>query len=187
MKHAARLNTTIKDFSFLRSGSRVLGKHVIDSSGVGVVRRYVSRDASRRILAIFPKEIAAACLGVNYSHITALKPHIHTKEQCVINCYEHVEWHETVFYEGEVKTLDGETLDNGNDYFLVDRAPLEIVESFRANAGDVWLLNSRQPHAVLGNADKCHRQLVQVFISIPFETVIKCLSDAGLLESNHVG
>jgi hypothetical protein len=171
---------SLGDPNLLRKKTRVLGQHVINGGKAGVVRRYVSAEAAEQIFAAFPTPVANACLGLSYSNITALKPHVHTREECVINWYIDVGKHETVFYEGDIRRLDGEVSDNGNGYFLVDEGLLKATERFCAATGDVWLLNSKRPHAVLGGSE-CNRWVMQAFFGAPFGQMKQYLIESNLV------
>jgi hypothetical protein len=97
---------------------------------------------------------------------------VHTKDSCVINFYDQVNGETTEFWEGDVKPIDVAN-DNGNLYMTVDTANLTLAEQFTAKPGDVWLLNTRQPHSInpINNADT--RIMLQIFLGIPFDEVLK--------------
>lgn len=170
MKHAVKLGVVPNpDWYAKRRHTRILGQHVHDGN-YGLTRRYVSRLVVADILSILPPDVAASCSGVNYSSIRELKAHVHTEDRCVINMYQSVCGAKTVFYEGVVSRLDGVTSDNGNKYYLVNDEHLTAVEGFTAERDDVWLLNTRQPHAVLGGSVEGEaRSVIQVFLNMPFE------------------
>lgn len=166
MKYAAKLALKPEPSWYAVRQTRTLGKHVLEEK-YGVVRRYVPKRICDAILARFPNDVAATCSGINYSTVRPLKPHVHTEENCVVNIYEKANSAKTVFYEGSISQLDGVTRDNGNKYYLVDSEFLVESEEFVAQDEDVWLLNTRQPHAVVGGSDA--RELIQVFLNMPFE------------------
>jgi hypothetical protein len=166
MKYAAKLALKPEASWYPAKQTRIVGSHVLEDE-YGVIRSYVSRRVSNAILLQLPDEIVATCRGMNYTTIRPLKPHVHTEESCVINIYQTAGNAKTVFYEGSISQLDGVTRDNGNKYYLVDSEFLAESEEFVAQDGDVWLLNIRQPHAVIGKPDT--RKLIQVFLDMPFE------------------
>lgn len=166
MKYAVKLALKPKASWYSVKKTRTLGLHVLEDKH-GVVRRYVPKHIYAAITQSFSSDIAAACIGVNYSTIHPLKPHIHTEENCVINVYEKASSAKTVFYEGKIARLNGVTQDNGNKYYLVDHNLLDAVENFTAQDNDVWLLNTKQPHAVIG--EDSPRKLIQIFLDMPFE------------------
>jgi len=168
MKYAEKLRERAIDNLDPRRTTRLLGMHVVSQKRPGLVRRYVQRSVSFRLLNMFPRQIADACIGISLSKIDRLKPHVHTEEQCVINLYLNAGGASTIFYEGPVSVLDGETEDNGNKYLLVKDEFLKQVESFEAHSGDVWLLDSRQPHAVCSEDAVEDRWALQMFLSITF-------------------
>lgn len=166
MKYAVKLALKPKASWYSIKKTRTLGLHVLED-GYGVVRQYVPKHIYAAIIANFSSDIAATCAGINYSTIRPLKPHVHTDESCVINIYEKASNAKTVFYEGKIGILDGVAQDNGNKYYLVDPNLLTEIEDFTAQDGDVWLLNTKQPHAVIG--EDSSRKLIQIFLNTPFE------------------
>lgn len=172
MKHAVKLNLTPKSSWYRQTATKVIGQHVLENA-YGVVRRYVAKRVAKDIIEALPQELADTFIDVTYSTILPLKPHVHVQENCVINMYEEVCGAKTVFYEGAAVRMDGVTKDNGNKYYLVDDKLLTPVEEFVAKAGDVWLLNTKQPHAVQGNPGT--RKVLQVFLGMPFEDAKRIL------------
>ena len=67
--------------------------------------------------------------------------------------------------------------DNGNGYYLVNPHLLEKTEEFVAKDGDVWLLNTRQPHSVQETTviSEKPRTVIQAFFDIPYEKAAKLL------------
>jgi len=169
VKYAIKLATPIKNDWYTTRKTRVLGRHVLEND-YGVVRRYVPRHIADDILSALPRSITAHCSGITYSNIRPLKPHVHTEENCVINMYQTTNDATTIFYEGFSARLDGVTTDNGNKYYLVDDNLLTAVETFCAKPGDVWLLNTKQPHAVSESSKNFGaREVIQVFLTMPFD------------------
>ncbi len=166
MKYATKLNLKSKNTWYRKTATRIIGQHVLEKT-YGVVRRYVAKQVAADIISMLPTEVAKTFIDVTYSTIGPLKPHVHIQESCAINIYREVCGGATVFYEGKVEQLDGVTKDNGNKYYLVDDELLTKAEEFVAQAGEVWLLNTRQPHAVTGAGGT--RKLIQVFLGMPFE------------------
>ena len=164
--------------------NRVLGKHGTGVNGsVGVTRRYLPRKQIDLVKEVLPEAIRDKVIGVNYSEITLLAPHVHVLEQSVINFYQATNGEITKFYEGEIEPDLDWSADNGNAYYNVNINKIKCAEEFIAKPGDVWLLNSRQPHSVewLGdqregmwkyepNTDDA-RWMVQVYIDLPYEEV----------------
>lgn len=171
MKYAQRLGVSIPNSLSLRKTTKVLGAHVLSDNEVGLVRHYVNKETIKKILKLFPIEVSKYCLGINLSQIHPLLPHVHTDEHCVINMYIEAECAQTVFYEGETRVATGVTRDNGNKYFALDGSLLRVAEGFKASSGEVWLLNSRQPHAVLQEGEGSHRWAIQIFLDKPFEDI----------------
>lgn len=173
MKYAVKLNLKPKSTWYRKTTTRIIGQHVLEKT-YGVIRRYVAKQVASDIISALPKEVAKTFIDVTYSTIGPLKPHVHIQESCVINIYQEVCGGATVFYDGEVLQLDGVTKDNGNKYYLVDDELLTKTEEFVAQAGEVWLLNTRQPHAVVGTSD--NRKLIQVFLGMSFDEARERLS-----------
>jgi len=132
-------------------------------------------------------------LGVNLTEIRILGPHVHTREKCVINFYEETHGEQTTFWEGEIVPDDRWSLDNGNGYYHVNHELLTPVESFNAKPGDVWFMNTLQPHSVTYPGDTRTdgyqflplnmnaRYIMQVYFDIPFEEIFPALDEAGLI------
>lgn len=173
MKYAAKLALKPEASWYPTRQTRTLGSHVLEDE-YGVIRCYVPKKISDAILSRLPYEVVVTCSGINYSTVRPLKPHVHTEESCVINIYQAVSDAKTVFYEGRADRLDGITQDNGNKYYLVNDVLLTAVEDFVAQDGDVWLLNTRQPHAVIGKRDS--RKLIQIFLEMSFDEARERLS-----------
>jgi len=158
------------DFNKLTS---FLGAHVIDkkTGDIGVLRSKATRDETAKILRLIPRSLRHHCVGVSKSKISSLSVHVHTEDICVVNFYVSVNGEETTFFTGEVCKIDADTADNGNGYFFVDPEKLKPAQSFIATAGDVWALDTQQPHAVMCR-NKAQRYVVQVYFDLPLTEVI---------------
>ena len=171
MKYARKLPLDIPEAVYkLRRDTRVVAKDGTKEAGE-IFRHYVTRSDTPLILNLFPKEIAAAVIGVTVSNIGAVDVHAHTREECVINLYLQASGAKTVFYEGAVIPA----ISYSGGYFTPDIAHLTDVESFKAASGDVWVLNSRQPHSVIAEDSFEDRWAVQVYLSTPFHEVVGLL------------
>lgn len=150
-----------------------LGAHVINkkTGGIGVLRSKATRNETAKILRLIPRSLRHRCVGVSKSKISSLPVHVHTEDICVVNFYVSVNGEETTFFTGEVSKIDADTDDNGNGYFFVNPEKLKPAQSFIANAGDVWALDTQQPHAVVCQ-NKAQRCVVQVYFDLPLTEVI---------------
>jgi len=92
----------------------------------------------------------------------------------VINFYVDTSREETIFFEGEIVKDDSVVIDNDDPlYFVVDLKYLRRAESFSAEPGSVWLLDTTVPHQVLPTAHtEKFRELVQIyFMDATFDEV----------------
>ena len=139
------------DFS---SSSEILGEHIEEytkdnkSFNVEVLRKKLNRKETASVLHAIPKSIRNKCIGVCKTYISKASPHVHTQDKCVINFYISVSGEKTVFYKEDIKKLKRETNSVNNGYFFVDTETLIPAQSFIAESGDVWVLDTTIPHAV---------------------------------------
>lgn len=178
MIYAAKLRQfNLDEINFERK-TRLIGAHVLkkNDSSVGVQRNYLSEKDTNRIKNVLPVSILEACIGITKSLISDLPPHVHTQELCVINFYKRTQKQQTVFYDGVIKKDDTLFSDAGNSYIPLDKNLLSVVEGFVAEDNDVWVLDTRQPHAVICNSGDEKREVIQVFLDIPYLTAIEYLN-----------
>lgn len=194
MKYSEKINLPCDWQSFLRNGP-VLGKHGnnIYYPIERVIRRYIPRKQMKMIADLLPESLQDKVIGVNCAEIRLLYPHIHLKEQTVINFYQETGEEVTSFWEGDIVSDDRWSIDNGNGYINVNHELLTPVESFVAKAGDVRILNSRQPHSVTYSNDErldglqfipkndSVRIVIQAFFDTPYAEVLYELKKAGLV------
>lgn len=177
MKYAKKLSLEIPTFAYgMRRNTRVVGADGSKKHGE-IFRRYVTREHTEQILSIFPPEIAAANKSVFISSVGSVTPHVHLEEDCVINLYVTTNSAETVFYEGAVVAVNDPELRNTHKYIVPDKTLLKPVERFKAEAGEIWVLNTGQPHAVVA-ADPCKdRWVVQIYLGMPYTKTVEILCD----------
>ncbi len=192
MKYAKQI-TFAPDLSLISKASVVLGRH---GTWEGydkhhVVRRYLPRKQVEFIREALPVPLRRYLMGVNFSEIRLLAPHIHMEEQCVINFYQATGGETTSFWEGEIERDDRWSTDNGNGYVNVNPEKIVKVESFTARPGDVWILNTRQPHSVsFASDDRSNgwqyvpksdvvRLIVQAYMDLPFDEVAACFDEVA--------
>lgn len=192
MKHAKKIDFTA-DLSLIGKASVVLGRHGIwdGYDKHAVVRKYLPRKQVELVRKALPEQLKPHLLGVNFSEIRLLAPHIHLEEQCVINFYQATAGEITSFWEGEIERDDRWSTDNGHGYCNVNPEKISKVESFTAQPGDVWLLNTRQPHSVTLEGDDRSdgwqyvpqndgvRLIVQAYMDMPFEQVAACFEEVS--------
>lgn len=190
MKYAKQLHTFKLAPPELRGRSKVLGEYgkVWEDVQAAVIRKYAPKAYFEQVRAILPPEIHPSIRFINFAEIGLSGPHIHLTEQAVINFYFKVNGEVTGFYEGEARIADELVLDSGNDYYPIDEDTITKVEWFVAKDGDVWLLSTRQPHAVFYDGDDRRgveryrnlgdqrRIVVQVYLDIPYEEAARILS-----------
>lgn len=185
MKHAKKLSIKI-EFPQLNNNTPLLGRHFAkDTFGTGtdasetgrLLRKYLPKRHVVGIRNAIPAPLHPHFLAAGFSEISLLAPHIHIKDKCVINFYLKTNGETTFFWDGEAVPDNSLSTDNGNGYWALTADKLHVTESFTANSGDVWLLNTHAPHSVSFNdmdyepksADR--RLVVQAFFSAPFDEV----------------
>lgn len=170
MRYAVKLNIQFHELLIDKQQAVVLGKHALEK-GYGLVRHKMPRRMVYRALKKLPREVAANCSEVNYSTIQSLKPHVHTEDGCVINIYKTTNGEKTVFYEWLSKDNTFDVRQTQDKFYSIDETLLSEVEHFTAQNEDVWLLNTRQPHAVVACGST--REVVQIFLGMPFDEAKK--------------
>lgn len=178
MSYAKRVPLTCSmriDFS---EDTKLLGQHVITKSNSKprVVRKKLSKEETAATLAVLPPVLRRHCLGVSKNSIAPLGPHVHVQELCTINFYYKTGGETTEFYSGEYIQDDSAALDNGNGYYMVKPDLLSPALSYTAKDGDVWVLNTKKAHAVFGGDGHTHREILQVYMKIPYEDVVTQLT-----------
>lgn len=174
MKYAKKLNLHLASLIDFNKKTRLIENHAKRDYGYALVRYYYPRKDVDLLLSSFPDKIRSSCLGVTKSVISDLSAHVHTIEQCVINIYHKTNGKKTVFFEGDQERIPSQYNDD-NGYYQVDESKLTAVESFIAEDNDIWLLNSRQPHAVIEDPTQVReRYLIQIYLSIPFSEAADC-------------
>lgn len=182
MKHAKKIKLDVK-FLYLNNVSHIIGKHGMREGAEthAVVRRYLPRKQIELIRDALPKDAKPYLMGVNYSEISLLGPHIHLDDGCTVNFYQRVNGETTSFWDGEIEQDDRWSTDNGNGYIVVNPEKIKVVESFTAQDGDVWILNTKRPHSVSIKDDTRSgrwkyvpennnvRTVVQAYINMPYE------------------
>jgi len=191
MKYAAQLHLPVET-PFLKKAKVVIGQHVIQSHGVHrdgynkprAVRRYLPRKQTELVREQLPPEIQHSLIAVNLTEIRLLAPHIHLDEQAVINFYLEANGEKTSFWEGEIIPDEESVVDHGNSYWNLRRDALTEIEYFVAKPGDVWVMNTRQPHSVsyaddtrdaglhFEPLDNTCRLIMQAFMSTPYDEIV---------------
>jgi hypothetical protein len=189
MKYAKQLFGLQIDPPELRGRGKVLGEYgkVWDNVPAAVVRKYAPKDYIARVKEALPEEIQRGVRFINFAEIGLSGPHIHLTENAVINFYFKVNGEVTGFYEGGAKIAEELVLDSGNDYYPIDEATITEVERFIAKDGDVWLMSTRQPHAVFYDGDTrtgveryrnigdARRIAVQVYLDVDYKRAAEIL------------
>jgi len=175
MSYAARLQLTCTAPIDFFADTEHLGSHGrVRADGLSVVsRKRLTKQETANILRMLPAGLRKHCLGVSKNNIYSLGPHVHTEEHCTINFYYKTNGETTIFYDGNYVPDDATALDRGHNYYMVKPEFLSPVLSYTANDGDVWLLNTRKAHAVVGN-DSLPRHVLQVYMKMPYEKVLDC-------------
>jgi len=175
MKYAKKLNFSVPEFMYgLPRTTRIIAAEGSKARG-RVLRHYVTRADREKILSIFPPHITVTDKSIFVSHIGPITPHVHKYDLCVINLYLQASDAETVFYDGEAVPLEDPELSNIDTYIAFDESLLTPTESFKAASGDIWVLNTGVPHAVVANGACEDRWVVQVYLTIPFNVALQQL------------
>ena len=170
--------------------TKILGEYGVVWEGIqaAVVRKYAPKAYISKVKDALPNEIQNAIRFINYAEIGLSGPHTHLTEQSVINFYFNVNGEVTAFYEGEAKVAEKLVLDSGNDYYPIDEKTITEAERFIAKDGDVWIISTRQPHAVFYDGDTRQgieryrnigdkrRTVVQVYLDMPYDQAANILS-----------
>ena len=185
MKYAKKINIDI-NFPPMTNKNKVVSQHgrISGFDDVIFVCRHIHRRNLELLRSKLPKEIQQGIISLRYCEINVVTPHSHLTDQCVINFYQKTEKEETSFWEGDVESSNQSIEDNGNGYIKNDLSKIKIVESFVAQDGDIWLLNTRQPHSVSLHDDtrsleerfipkkKRSRYFVQASLDIPYDDAV---------------
>lgn len=174
MTYAAKVNLRCAMDIDFTSDAGLLGTHVVTKTNdkPRVFRRRLSKAETAATMAALPVSLRKHCLGVSKNQISPLGPHVHTQELCTINFYYRTGGEETVFYAGEYIQDDSAALDNGNGYYMVQQDLLTPALRYVAQDGDVWVLNTKKAHAVFGGREDIARDILQVYMKIPYEDVV---------------
>ncbi len=180
MTYASKLPLTCNIGIVFDEQSPLLGEHVFlkDGSSARLVRRRLRRTETAAVLAVLPVFLRKHCLGMSKSSIGVFGPHVHTKEGCTLNFYYKTGGETTVFYSDDYEIDSTAALDNGNSYQMVRPMTEEAVLSFTANDGEVWLLDTKKPHAVVGEC-VAPRRVLQVHMALSYVEVLRCFTDGG--------
>lgn len=197
MKYAKKLKLSITPADLNRPGP-VLGAYggTADTPDGRLIRKYMSSKQEDAIRQAIPEAIRPYFMGANYSEIKLLRAHTHIDDKAVINFYRQANGEVTTFWEGNAKDDHVSTVDSGNRYIGVDHNSVAPAEHFVAQSGDVWILNSAQPHSVSRPydiyPDDSHfipiegtaRYVAQAYFTAPFSLIVEELTKAGLVESS---
>ncbi len=201
MNHAKKLRLSITPCDFDRSG-KIIGRHAFtkDAPQGRLVRKYTPKNQIEMFERAIPDILKKHLLAINYSEIHLLKAHVHITDESVINFYQHTGGEVTTFWDGLIEPDDSFASDNGNNYFNLHHKNLNPCESFIAQDGDVWLLNTRQPHSVSKSyfvrpedehfmVDECNkpRYVVQAFFDAKFSQVAEILKKFKLIAEDVHG
>ena len=173
MNYASKLPLTCSMSIDFDAVAQVLGKHVwlAGDANAKIVRTRLSKRETADTLFTLPASLRKFCLGISKSSIHAFGPHVHTKEECTINFYYKTNREVTVFYDGDCAIDDTAATDNGNSYHMVKSDALTEAMTYVASDGEVWLLNTKKPHSVVGGT--LPRRILQVHMAIPYEQVLE--------------
>jgi hypothetical protein len=182
MKYASKINLNLGvDVQDILRRTRIMARHGLGNAEVQLTRRFVSKKMIARIKQSLPAALIPHIQGIHLTESQALPVHVHTKDFSVINFYDSVNGEATDFWEGNTEALNMFD-DNGNLYLTVNPENLIWTESFTASPGDVWLLNTRQPHSITAINNSNTRTMLQIFLGIPFDEVLKHVHTST---SNH--
>jgi hypothetical protein len=181
MKYASKINLKFDvEVQDILARTRVMARHGLNDTAQ-LTRRFVGKQFVNKIKQSLPAALIPHIQGIHLTESQALPVHVHTKDQSVINIYDSVNGEATNFWEGNTEALNMFD-DNGNLYLTVNPKNLIWAESFTARPGDVWLLNTRQPHSISAINNTDTRIMLQIFLGIPFDEVLKHVRTST---SNH--
>ena len=191
MKYATKLKASVKLPNLPRHSK------IIASYGEGknqdftrLVLKYLPRKQKEIIEEFLPKELHKHLIGIVYSSIQLLSPHLHTLELSVINLYQRTSGETTIFYEGEIEITDNISSDHGHDFINVNRDKIIPIEHFVAQDGDIWVLDTTQPHSVsIDNTgdEKLYelvsngRDVIQIYLNASYKDVVEQLTLKNLI------
>ena len=190
MKHAKKIQLAV-EFPYLGNVNHIVAKHGMADGAKkhAVIRRYLPRKQIELVRNALPEIARCNLMGVNYSEISLLGPHIHLDDGCTINFYQRVNGETTSFWDGKIERDDRWSTDNGDGYIVVNPEKMKVVETFIAQDGDVWILDTKRPHSVTIEDDARTgkwkylpendnvRIVVQAFINMPYGELVKCFDE----------
>ena len=180
MKHAKKI---FLDFSSVNIQNLKLipfTGHVVFEGRVGVQRFNLEKSVEQEIIKLLPEELENSIISVNLTYIQDTIPHKHNYDYSVINYYFETDNYETIFYEGPVSNERIVSDDFGNAYIEADIDKIIPIESFIAQSGDTYILDTRAIHSVShidnlsAGYDKFRplisgkRKAIQIWTSCPF-------------------
>lgn len=184
MKYARQINIDL-GFSIadILARTRIMAQHGKaawngNSESAKLIRRFVPKRFIKQLKDRLPAEIVPYIQGIHLTETQALACHLHTRDFCVLNFYHSVNGEATIFWEGDAQPIDVAN-DNGNLYITVDTTNLTVAEQFVAKSGDIWLLNTLQPHSTSLVKDGGTRTILQVFLGLPFDEVVNYFYDTN--------
>lgn len=183
MKYAKKISLPI-EIPLTPKNNVVLGEHGKTTvyPKARVIRKYFPKKHVEMVRAKLPEPLQPHLISVNFAEIRLLAPHVHIKEQCVINYYTATNGEITKFYEGDIIPDSSYVLDNGNNFYNIDITKVHEVERFIAQDGDVWILATKQPHSVsyedgrsglhqYDPLNDSYRSIIQLYMDAPFDVV----------------
>jgi hypothetical protein len=171
MKYAKKIDI---DFDInvedILSRTRIIIQHGQSEATTRLIRRFVPKKFREKIQKKLPDKILDYIQGIHLTESRPLEPHIHTTDYSVLNIYYWAHDEVTAFWDGNIEHNDITIVDDF--YSLVNTNKLKQVETFVAKPGDVWLLNTRQPHSVSISDTNKNRMMLQIFFNRPFDEIV---------------
>ena len=122
---------------------------VFNNQFEGIMYNQTSQQCADRMLEIVPEQYRNA-FRANIMKINApyIAPHTDSDVKTVINFYVTTANAITIFYNLSNKNIEFKQIENQTDGRIFNLNDLIPIAAFRAEPGDVWILDVKQPHSV---------------------------------------
>lgn len=104
-------------------------------------------------------------------------PHTDTGINTTINFYFQTNKERTVFYELTTDNPKKTQIENQTDGFFFDYDEIKEVGSFTAKDYEIWVLDVKKVHSVLGDVKE--RKAITLGTTLKYEDVVEMIKEAG--------
>lgn len=151
MKYAKKIELPI-DFDSIQINRKIQTVATNDQNLAKFEMFYIKQVDVSLIKSILPFQVQSKLLSVRAASYSILSPHAHLREKSVINFYKKVNGEITTFYSGDV--VRDETInDPSGNLEIIKLDGIVPCEQFCAEQGDLWILDTTQPHSVTVKGD----------------------------------